>query len=127
MDHGSDARFQVLKAGAPTPCEADNAGAVYHRGVGERDRLEGAERGLGGVQPDREGQPLLAEELSHDFAGFADVHGHHHQTLVRMGLVEGLKVGHLGPAWRAPACPSVQEHDLAAKVVQGCIQPIEIR
>jgi len=62
---------------------------------------------------DRKGE---AEFLDHRRSDVVDGYGDYRETLATVGQKYPLKSGQLIPAGRAPACPEIQEHDLALKI-----------
>src|SRR5207245_11355209 len=58
---------------------------------------------------------MLADKWFH-FLFFLIRYAEHHETPRRKALVKRIQVRHLFAAWRAPCCPEVHQHNLAAKI-----------
>src|SRR5207245_8857993 len=58
---------------------------------------------------------MLADKWFH-FLFFLIRYAEHHETPRRKALVKRIQVRHLFAAWRAPRCPEVHQHNLAAKI-----------
>jgi hypothetical protein len=72
------------------------------------------------VEHKRKTDTILAHER-HDFWQFLFDINTQHREVVQLAILsmQGVQVGHLGLAGRAPGRPEVQQHDLASQIAQA--------